>query len=232
MEEIVVTAPIPRSSAPQTPAISALTGQNLTLALEPSLGQTLSRMPGVSSSYFGPAASRPIIRGLDGDRVRILQNGLNTIDASATSADHAVSFDTSNLKSVEVIRGPASLLYGPNAIGGVVNATDGRIVDEKIDNTIHGALNSRYTSVDNGYQTSLMLEGGHKGLAFHLEAFTGAALRRLEDMDRDRLLAAVGLRHGGHADIGVGREILERCPHHRREAHVVGHTDFQVLTLA
>jgi iron complex outermembrane recepter protein len=172
MGEMVITAPIP---LPQSPAPTVLTGQNLTLALEPSLGQTLSRMPGVSSSYFGPAASRPIIRGLDGDRVRILQNGLNTIDASATSADHAVSFDTSNLKSVEVVRGPATLLYGPNAIGGVVNAIDGRIVDEKIDDTIHGALNSRYTSVDNGYMTSLMLEGGHKGLAFHVESFTRAA---------------------------------------------------------
>ncbi|OYW25218.1 MAG: hypothetical protein B7Z49_01850, partial [Hydrogenophilales bacterium 12-63-5] len=123
----------------------------------------------------GPAASRPIIRGLDGDRVRVLQNGLNTIDASATSPDHAVSFDTSNLKSIEVVRGPATLLYGSNAIGGVVNSIDGRIVDEKIDDTIHGALNSRYTSVDNGYMTSLMLEGGHNGLAFHVEAFTRAA---------------------------------------------------------
>ncbi|WP_395753912.1 TonB-dependent receptor [Prosthecobacter sp.] len=172
MEEMVITAP----AAPKLdPAPSVLSGQNLTLALEPSLGQTLARMPGVSSSYFGPAASRPILRGLDGDRVRILQNGLNTIDASATSPDHAVSFDTSNLKSVEVVRGPATLLYGPNAIGGVVNSLDGRIVEEKLDGTIRGALNDRYTSVDNGYLTSAMIEGGYKGLAFHVEAFTRAA---------------------------------------------------------
>ncbi|WP_395742995.1 TonB-dependent receptor [Prosthecobacter sp.] len=172
MEEMVITAP----AAPKLDqAPSVLSGQNLTLAIEPSLGQTLARMPGVSSSYFGPAASRPILRGLDGDRVRILQNGLNTIDASATSPDHAVSFDTSNLKSVEVVRGPATLLYGPNAIGGVVNSLDGRIVEEKLDGTIRGALNDRYTSVDNGYLTSAMIEGGYKGLAFHVEAFTRAA---------------------------------------------------------
>jgi len=158
----------------QVQSASVLSGQNLTLALEPSLGQTLARMPGVSSSYFGPAASRPIIRGLDGDRVRILQNGLNTIDASATSVDHAVSFDTSNLKSVEVVRGPATLLYGSNAIGGVVNSIDGRIVDEKLDGTIRGALNERYSSVDNGYLSSAMVEGGYKGLAFHVESFTRA----------------------------------------------------------
>jgi len=174
MDEIVITAPTARPALQQLQSTSVLSGQNLTLALEPSLGQTLSRMPGVSSTYFGPAASRPIIRGLDGDRVRILQNGLNTLDASATSADHAVSFDTSNLKSVEVVRGPATLLYGSNAIGGVVNSTDGRIVEEKIDGTIRGALNDRYSSVDNGYLSSAMVEGGYKGLAFHLEAFTRA----------------------------------------------------------
>ena len=174
MDEIVVTAPMGRPLFQQVQSASVLSGQNLTLALEPSLGQTLARMPGVSSSYFGPAASRPIIRGLDGDRVRILQNGLNTIDASATSVDHAVSFDTSNLKSVEVVRGPATLLYGSNAIGGVVNSIDGRIVDQKIDGTIRGALNERYSSVDNGYLSSAMVEGGYKGLAFHVEAFTRA----------------------------------------------------------
>ena len=175
MDEMVITAPLERPLFQQAQSASVLSGQNLTLALEPSLGQTLARMPGVSSSYFGPASSRPIIRGLDGDRVRILQNGLNTIDASATSVDHAVSFDTSNLKSVEVVRGPATLLYGSNAIGGVVNSIDGRIVDEKIDGTIRGALNGRYSSVDNGYLSSVMVEGGYKGLAFHVESFTRAA---------------------------------------------------------
>ncbi|WP_395737924.1 TonB-dependent receptor [Prosthecobacter sp.] len=172
LEEMVITAPTAPAAPPLSPVI---TGQTLNLAIEPSLGQTLSRIPGVSATYFGPAASRPILRGLDGDRVRILQNGLNTIDASATSADHAGSFDTSNLKSIEVVRGPASLMYGSNAIGGVVNATDGRIVDEKLDGTIRGALTDRYTSVDNGYLTSAMIEGGYKGLAFHVEAFTRAA---------------------------------------------------------
>lgn len=175
LDEVVVSAPLERPLHQQAQAASILAGEQLNLATEASLGQTLARMPGVSSSYFGPAASRPIIRGLEGDRVRVLQNGLNTLDASATSPDHALSFEPSNLKSVEVVRGPATLLYGSNAIGGVVNAIDGRIVDENLDGTLRGAMGGRFSSVDNGYQSNLMLEGGWKDLAFHVEAFTRAA---------------------------------------------------------
>ncbi len=175
MDEVLVSAPLERPLHEQAMAASILAGEQLNLAIEPTLGQTLARMPGVSSSYFGPAASRPIIRGLEGDRVRVLQNGLNTLDASGTSPDHALSFEPSNLKSVEVVRGPATLLYGSNAIGGVVNAIDGRIVDEKLDGTLRGALGGRFSSVDNGYQSNFMLEGGWKGLAFHVEGFTRAA---------------------------------------------------------
>lgn len=175
LDEVVISAPLDRPLYQQAQAASILAAENLNLAVEPTLGQTLARMPGVSSSYFGPASSRPIIRGLEGDRVRVLQNGLNTLDASATSADHALSFEPANLKSVEVVRGPATLLYGSNAIGGVVNAIDGRIVDEKLDGTLRGSMGGRFSSVDNGYQSNIMLEGGWKGLAFHVEAFTRAA---------------------------------------------------------
>lgn len=197
LDEIVISAPLDRPLYQQAQAASILGGQNLNLAIEPTLGQTLARMPGVSSSFFGPASSRPIIRGLDGDRVRILQNGMNTMDASATSPDHALSFEPSNLKSVEVVRGPATLLYGSNAIGGVVNAIDGRIVDEKLDGTIRGSMGGRFSSVDQGYQSNFMLEGGWKGLAFHLEAFTRAAedfrvpgnLRTVGEQERNPLPA-------------------------------------------
>lgn len=175
LDEIVISAPLDRPLYQQAQAASIMTAEQLNLAMEPTLGQTLARMPGVSSTYFGPAASRPIIRGLEGDRVRVLQNGLNTLDASSASPDHALSFEPSNLKSVEVVRGPATLLYGSNAIGGVVNAIDGRIVDEKLDGTIRGSMGGRFSSVDQGYQSSFMLEGGWKGLAFHVEAFTRSA---------------------------------------------------------
>lgn len=177
LDEVIISAPFDRPLYQQAQAASILASDALTLGSEPSLGQTLSRLPGVSSSYFGQGSSRPVIRGLEGDRIRVLQNGLNTIDASAASPDHATSFDVSNLKSIEVVRGPATLLYGSNAIGGVVNAIDGRIVDEKLaEGSIRGSLGSRFSSVDQGYATNFMLEGGlGHGLAFHVEGFTRAA---------------------------------------------------------
>jgi len=177
LDEVIISAPLDRPLYQQAQAASILASDALTLGSEASLGQTLSRVPGVSSTYFGASASRPIIRGLEGDRIKVLQNGLNTIDASAASPDHGVSFDVSNLKSIEVVRGPATLLYGSNAIGGVVNAIDGRIVDEKLEaGTIRGSLGSRFSSVDQGYAMNFMLEGGlGHGLAFHLEGFTRAA---------------------------------------------------------
>ncbi len=174
LDEIVVTAPLGRTLFEQAQSASVLTGKKLQLAMEPTLGQTLARQPGVSSSYFGPVASRPVIRGLEGDRIRVLQNGLNTIDAAGTSVDHAVSFDVSNVTSLEVVRGPATLLYGSNAIGGVVNAVDNRIPMERLDG-LHGNLGGRYSSVDNGYGGNVMVEGGDGPIAFHFEGFSRMA---------------------------------------------------------
>ncbi|MDB6140950.1 MAG: TonB-dependent receptor [Verrucomicrobiaceae bacterium] len=172
MGEVVVTSsPLGRTLFEQAQPVTVLTGQELQQNLQPTLGETLSNTPGVRSSYFGPAASRPIIRGLDGDRIRVLQNGVNTIDASATSVDHAVSFDPVSVESIEVVRGPATLLYGANAIGGVVNVTDNRIPDQRIGTALRGSLGSSYSSVDDGLSRDIMLEGGVNGLNYHLEAY-------------------------------------------------------------
>lgn len=169
---ITVTAtPLGRTLFEQVQPVSVLDGERLQLSLEPTLGETLSKTPGVRSSYFGPAASRPVIRGLDADRIRVLQNGLNTIDASATSVDHAVSFDPVGVESIEVVRGPATLLYGSNAIGGVVNVNDNRIPDERIDVPVRGSLGSRYSSADTGIAGDFLLEGGTGGFAWHVEGF-------------------------------------------------------------
>lgn len=172
LSEVVVTgSPLGRTLFEQAQPISVLSGQQLQLDLQPTLGETLSKTPGVRSTYFGPAASRPVIRGLDADRIRVLQNGLNTIDASATSVDHAVSFDPVSVESIEVVRGPATLLYGANAIGGVVNVMDNRIPDERIDVPVTGSLGGRYSSVDEGLGRDIMLEGGVGGFNYHLEAY-------------------------------------------------------------
>ena len=98
-----------------------LSGQELSLKLEGSLGELLKNEPGVAERSFGPGPSRPVIRGLDGDRVLILENGQRTDDLSSQSADHGVPINPLAAERVEVVRGPATLLYGANAIGGLVN---------------------------------------------------------------------------------------------------------------
>ena len=100
---------------------SVLAGQELSKQLEMSLGATLENQPGVASRSFGPAPARPVIRGLDGDRVLILQDGQRMGDLSSQSGDHGVTVNPAAAQRIEVVRGPATLLYGANAIGGLVN---------------------------------------------------------------------------------------------------------------
>ncbi len=106
---------------------SVLGGDALTRARSGTLGDTLSGLPGVAATDFGPQSSRPVIRGLDGDRIRLLDNGASAIDASSLSFDHAAAIDPLVVERFEVLRGPAALLYGGSATGGVVNAIDNRV---------------------------------------------------------------------------------------------------------
>ena len=140
-ETVVVTGqPDARAGAEVVRPVAVLAGEDLRLRLEPTLGETVSQIAGVSSTYFGPGASRPIIRGIGGDRIRVLEDGIGTFDASSTSPDHAVSFDPIGIEQVEVVRGPATLLYGSSAVGGVVNTIDRRIPDSETDRTISGIV--------------------------------------------------------------------------------------------
>ncbi|MEI9851198.1 MAG: TonB-dependent receptor [Sphingomonas sp.] len=125
--EIVVTGVLQQSEKDVLAGTSIVTGEELTRDLRPSIGETLARQPGVSASSFGPSASRPILRGFQGERVRVLTDGIGSIDVSNTSADHAVIIDPLLAERVEVLRGPAVLLFGSSAIGGVVNVIDKRI---------------------------------------------------------------------------------------------------------
>lgn len=148
---------------------TVLEGDELTLQQKGSLGETLNRQPGVSSSYFGPGASRPIIRGQDGDRIRILRNGVGALDASSLSYDHAVPLDPVNVDRIEIVRGPAALLYGGSAIGGVVNTFDNRIPTDSIDG-IHGAGELRYGGADTTRSSAGKLEAGNGQFALHIDA--------------------------------------------------------------
>ena len=136
-EEIVVTGAIQISRKDVLSGVAVLAGQDLAESVRPSLGETLAGTPGVSASSFGPSSSRPVLRGLQGDRVRILSNGLGAIDASNTSVDHAPAINPLLAQRIEVLRGPQALQYGSAAIGGVVNVIDRRIPNSVPDEPIH-----------------------------------------------------------------------------------------------
>jgi iron complex outermembrane recepter protein len=157
--------------------VSVLSGDELERRRGTSLGDTLSRLPGVSSTYFGPNANRPTIRGQDGERVRILANGGASADASTLSFDHAVPIDPLVIERLEVLRGPAALLYGGSAIGGAVNTIDNRIPSAALGG-LQGAALLRLGGAARERGASALLEGGASGLAWHLDGFA----RRQDDL--------------------------------------------------
>ena len=125
--EVVSVGPAPRSAFEAYQPTSVLSGQELAKQLGSSLGETLEHQPGLASRSLGPAPSRPVIRGLDGDRVLILEDGQRVGDISSQSADHGVPVNPAAATRIEVVRGPATLLYGANAIGGLVNVISNQI---------------------------------------------------------------------------------------------------------
>lgn len=135
--DIIVTAPFQRDRFALTTAAAVLEGEALARNMRGTIGETLARQPGVSATFFGPNSSRPVLRGFDGERVRILTDGIGSFDVSNTSVDHAVAINPLTADRVEVVRGPAALLYGSSAIGGVVNVTDRRIAREIPDEFAH-----------------------------------------------------------------------------------------------
>jgi iron complex outermembrane receptor protein len=167
-EAIVVTAGPARRASEVFQPVAVLDGEELIEHREATLGETLNEQPGVSSTYFGPGASRPVIRGLGGDRIRILQDGVGASDASNVSPDHAVSLDPGAARQIEVVRGPATLLYGSNAVGGVVNVLDGRIPDRVPDSAVTGTIDLNAGSVADERGGAVDLDGGSGALAWHL----------------------------------------------------------------
>ncbi len=135
--EIVVTAPYARPREALTTGVSVLEGEALLRDLRLSVGETLARQPGVSATSFGPGASRPVLRGQQGERIRVLTDGIGTFDVANTSVDHAVVLNPLLAERVEIIRGPGTLLFGSSAIGGVVNVLDRRIPRARPDEPVH-----------------------------------------------------------------------------------------------
>ena len=167
--EIVITGnPLGRDST--TVPVSNLGRADLLERGQSTLGETLDGLPGVSSTYFGPNASRTIIRGLDGDRIRVLNNSASSLDVSALSYDHAVPLDVLSTDRVEVLRGPAALLYGGSAVGGVVNVIDNRIPRAPVSGVLGKAQLQAGTGNDERSVAGLV-EAGNERYALHWDGF-------------------------------------------------------------
>lgn len=147
---IVQSSPLGQSLGEAILSTTVLSQDELERRVSSSIGETLRREAGVSSTFFGPAASRPVIRGLSGDRIRVLDSGIGSIDASATSDDHAVAVESAIAERIEIIRGTATLLYGSSAAGGVVNVFDGRIPDFIPENGFEAGARYQHSTADNG----------------------------------------------------------------------------------
>lgn len=169
-QTIVITGnPLGRATGAQP--LTTLSGAALVQRRAGTLGETLDGLPGVSATRFGPNASRPVLRGLDGDRVRLLDNGGASVDASALSFDHASATDPLLAERIEIHRGPAALLYGGSAIGGVINVVDNRIPRAPAAG-VSGRAELRAGGASSERAGAALLEGGAGAWAWHADAYT------------------------------------------------------------
>lgn len=170
-ERILVTAsPLEKSALDSSQPIHVLSNDDLRQAQAATLGETLRGIPGVQTSYFGPTASSPIIRGLDGPRVKIVQNGLDAADLSRGGPDHAGTTESTTAQQIEVFRGPATLLFGSGASGGVVNVVDNRVPRYAVQG-VTGYYGAGYSTVANERHASAGVDAGQGNFAVHLDAY-------------------------------------------------------------
>lgn len=160
--------PLHASALESATPITVLSDEDLKNSHTPTLGETLKSQVGIHSTYFGPAASSPIIRGLDGPRVMVAQNGLDVSDASRVGPDHVVSTDTSTVKQVEILRGPATLVFGNGAIGGVINVVDNRVPTSS---EFEADWQVNHNTVADENEASVNLTTGTENFAFHIDGF-------------------------------------------------------------
>jgi iron complex outermembrane recepter protein len=146
-----------------------LAGDELQNKLAGTLGATLANELGVSATGYGAGASRPVMRGLEGARVQILQNGLSVGDVSSISADHAVANPIQNAHQIEILRGASALVYGSGSSGGLVNVVNDRIVTSMPD-MVSGAINTSYETVNQGKTANIEVDAPAGPLALHFDS--------------------------------------------------------------
>ena len=153
-----------------TTPVTVIEGDTLIRRREATLGETLEGEPGITGSHFGAGASRPVIRGMDGPRVKILSDGSEIQDASTISPDHTVATEPLLTQQIEVLRGPSALIYGAGAVGGVVNLLDNKIPTAVPEKGYEGSAEVRAGSAANEKAGAISLTGGSGPLAVHVEA--------------------------------------------------------------
>ena len=173
LDAVVVTAsPLQDTAATLSRPTEVLSGERLDESRAASLGETVSSLPGVQSSNFGPGVGRPILRGMDGPRVAVLSGGLATQDVSTVSQDHSPAVEAFLADQIEVLKGPSTLLYGSGAIGGAVNVVDGRIPEAATEDPFEGRAELRAGSVNSEKTGMVRVDGtsasGH--FVFHADA--------------------------------------------------------------
>jgi len=168
VDEIIVTTTMQRTAAETALPVNVLSGELLRERVAATLGETLNELIGIHSSSFGPGVGLPVIRGQSGNRVQVLQSGVSNIDASAVSPDHANSVEAALAERIEVLRGPATLLYGNGAIGGVVNVIDNRI-PRTVPEAVTGFLETRHNTVSDQQMSVFKLDSGVGQFAWHVD---------------------------------------------------------------
>jgi len=171
LDQLIISTPLTESTSNTALPVSILSGDELRMKASSNIGETLKNEPGITSQSFGPGVGQPVIRGQTGSRVHVLQNGLGSLDVSSLSPDHSNSTEALWAEKIEVLRGPATLLYGSGAIGGVVNVLDNRIPDSIPETLFEGAFEQRYNTVNEGKSSAFKVDGGKGMLAWHLDGF-------------------------------------------------------------
>jgi iron complex outermembrane receptor protein len=193
LEEVLVSAPDMRQRGEISQSTSVLSGDALLAAGAATLGDTLQSTPGISSASFGPGVGSPVIRGQSGNRVKVLSNNAGTADASAVSPDHANAVEPLLAEKIEIIRGPATLLYGNGAIGGVVNIIDNRIPTRRADETT-GAIEQRHDTNSDQNTSVAKVDTGAGDWALHVDGvyrerndvrIDGEAIRETQPHDEE-----------------------------------------------
>jgi iron complex outermembrane receptor protein len=189
-DPIIVTAPYVRS-LDILGNVSVLEGDELARDIRGQIGDTLTRQAGVSATSFTPGASRPVLRGFSGERVRVLTDGIGSIDVSNTSADHAVTIDPLTVERIEILRGPAVLLFGSQAIGGAVNLFDRRIPRKVPTDHIHIDAIGGYGTAANDRNGGASLD---VALTSNIVAHVDGSWRKTGDVRSGGFVYAPGLR--------------------------------------